>query len=439
MISGDLTFVKLFNSNTLIMRTSSTFSVLFWIYTKRSKNNLAVVYARITLNGRKLNISLKRKADVSLWNSSKQRVMGNCPQSKDLNQFLDQEHSRLFQCYQELKIEGKVLSPESIKTKYFGEDVRLFSLEDIFKYHRDHMFSKLKHNTSRMYNTSENYIRQFLKKEYKRNDFYLRELDYSFILRFENFLRAVRPRHYQKSLQHNAVMKHIQRLRKMVTLAFHLEWIDRDPFVKFKPNLIQKERGFLSAEELGCIENLEIDSQRLKRVRDLFVFSCYTGISYGDLMLLTPQNLMIGIDRKFWIITKREKNGNQVKLPLLTKAISLIEDYKNEESCVIKNSLLPIISNQKVNSYLKEIAEKCKIQKKITFHLARHTFATTIALTNGVPIETVSKILGHRKLSTTQIYAKVIERKVSDDMEMLQQKLNNQGTISSVQSKEKMD
>lgn len=290
-----------------------------------------------------------------------------------------------------------------------------------------------------MYNTSQNYIRQFLKKEYKRNDFYLRELDYSFILRFENFLRAVRPRYYQKSLQNNAVMKHIQRLRKMVTLAFHLEWIDGDPFVKFKPHLIQKERGFLSAEELESIENLEIEGQRLKRVRDLFIFSCYTGISYGDLMLLTPQNLMIGIDRKFWIITKREKNGNQVKLPLLTKAISLIENYKNEESCIINNRLLPRISNQKVNSYLKEIAGMCKIQKKITFHLARHTFATTVASTNGVPIETVSKILGHRKLSTTQIYAKVIERKVSDDMEILQQKLNNLGTISSGQSKEKID
>lgn len=290
-----------------------------------------------------------------------------------------------------------------------------------------------------MYNTSQNYIRQFLKKEYKRNDFYLRELDYSFILRFENFLRAVRPRYYQKSLQNNAVMKHIQRLRKMVTLAFHLEWIDGDPFVKFKPHLIQKERGFLSAEELESIENLEIEGQRLKRVRDLFIFSYYTGISYGDLMLLTPQNLMIGIDRKFWIITKREKNGNQVKLPLLTKAISLIENYKNEESCIINNRLLPRISNQKVNSYLKEIAGMCKIQKKITFHLARHTFATTVASTNGVPIETVSKILGHRKLSTTQIYAKVIERKVSDDMEILQQKLNNLGTISSGQSKEKID
>ncbi|MGM1054548.1 MAG: site-specific integrase [Bacteroidota bacterium] len=421
------------------MRTTSTFSVLFWIYTKRAKNNLAVIYARITLNGRKLNISLKRKADVSLWNSSKQRAMGNSFQSKDLNQFLDQEHSRLFQCYQELKIEGKVLSPESIKSRYFGDLGPLVSLEDLFKYHNENFFSKLKYNTSRLYITSQNYIRKFLKKEYKRSDFYLKELDYSFIIKFENFLRSVRPRHYQKSIQHNAVMKHIQRLRKMVTLAFHMEWIDRDPFVKFKPNLIQKERGFLTTEELGTIENIEIDSQRLKRVRDLFIFSCYTGISYGDLMLLTPQNLIIGIDKKIWIITKREKNGNQVKVPLLTKAISLIEEYKNEESCIIKNSLLPLISNQKVNSYLKEIAVKCKIQKNLTFHLARHTFATIVALTNGVPIETVSKILGHRKLSTTQIYAKVIERKVSDDMEMLQQKLNNQGTISTVHSMGKME
>lgn len=125
------------------MRTVSTFSILFWIYTKRAKNNLAVIYARITINGKKLNISLKRKADVRLWSSGKQRVNGKCPNSKELNEFLDQEYSRLFQCYQELKIQGKVLSPESIKAKYFGEDEHLFSLEDIFKYHNDHMFSKL--------------------------------------------------------------------------------------------------------------------------------------------------------------------------------------------------------------------------------------------------------------------------------------------------------
>lgn len=230
-------------------------------------------------------------------------------------------------------------------------------------------------------------------------------------------------------------MKHIQRLRKMVTLAFHLEWTDRDPFVKFKPHLISKERGFLSAEELESMENLKVESQRLQKVKDLFIFSCYTGICYADLMLLTPQNLMIGIDKKFWIITKREKNGNQVKLPVLSKAMTLIEHYKHDPNCLINNSLLPKISNQKVNSYLKEIAVLCKIEKKVTFHLARHTFATTIALTNGVPIETVSKILGHRKLSTTQIYAKVIERKVSEDMEMLQQKIDENSEVNIVRSK----
>ncbi len=416
------------------MRTLSTFSILFWVYSQRAKNNLAIVYARITLNGRKLNISLKRKVDVSLWDSKKQRVSGKNPKCKELNQFLDQEQSKLFQCYQELRMEGKVLSPETIKSRYFGNPEHLFSLEDIFEYHNNNMTSKLKHNTSRLYITSQNYIRKFVKKEYGRKDLYMKELDYSFIIKFENFLRVVRPRHYRKKLQHNAVMKHIQRLRKMVTLAFHLEWIDRDPFVKFKSYLIQKERGFLTIEELEKMENVILEIPRLKKVRDLFIFSCYTGISYADLMLLTPQNLVIGMDKKIWIVTKREKNGNQVKLPLLLKASNLVDEYKNKKVCLINNSLLPRISNQKVNSYLKEIAEICGIKKNITFHLARHTFATTVALSNGVPIETVSKILGHKKLSTTQIYAKVIERKVSEDMEDLQQKLNGMTNVHSEHS-----
>ncbi|HSI70822.1 MAG TPA: site-specific integrase [Gillisia sp.] len=412
------------------MRTQSTFSVLFWIYSKRAINNLAVIYARITINSKILNISLKRKADIHLWDQKKRRVKGTCAKSKDLNQYLDQEYSKIFQCYQDLRIEGKVLSPENIKSKYFGGFDQIVSLEDLYKYHNENFFSKLKHNTSRLYITSQNYIRSFIKKEYRRSDFYLKELDYSFIIKFENYLRSVRPRHYQIRLQHNAVMKHLQRLRKMVTLAFHLEWIDRDPFVKFKPHLELKEREFLTVEELHKIENLEPEIPRLQKVRDLFIFSCYTGISYSDLMLLTPQNVSIGIDKKLWIITRREKNGNQVKLPLLSNAIIILEKYRNDRDCQISNSLLPLISNQKLNSYLKEIATTCKIRKNVTFHLARHTFATTVALTNGVPIETVSKILGHRKLSTTQIYAKVIERKVSEDMNILQKKLDENFTLN---------
>lgn len=406
------------------MRTQSTFSVLFWIYSKRAKENQTAIYARISINGRKLNISLKRKVDVDLWDPKKQKLMGKSPYAKELNQFLEQERSTLFQCYQDLRMEGAVISAETIKSRYFGDREHLFALEDIFEYHNNNMFSKLKRNTTRLYITSQNYIRGFVEKVYGRKDLYLKELDYSFIVKFENYLRTVKPRHYRKNLQHNAVMKHIQRLRKMITLAYHLDWIEKDPFVKFKPHLERREREFLTPEDLEGLELVKLEIPRLKKVRDLFIFSCYTGISFGDLILLTSQNLVIGIDKKFWIITRREKNGNQVKVPLLAKAMNLLEEYKNNEECRIKNSLLPTITNQKANSYLKEIAAKCSIKKNLTFHLARHTFATTVALSNGVPIETVSKILGHKKLSTTQIYAKVIERKVGEDMELLQQKLN---------------
>lgn len=410
------------------MRTNATFSILFWVYSQRTTNNEAPLYARISVNRKKVNISLKRKVDVNRWDSSKQRVKGTGAKAKDLNLFLDQEYSRLVQIYQEIRYQGKVISPENVKARYFKEDQNLLTLEDIFLYHNENMFSKLKHNTSRLYQTSQNYIRLFIQKEYNRKDYYLGDLDYSFILKFENYLRSVKPRNYRKKLHHNAVMKHIQRLRKMVTLAFHLEWIDRDPFVKFRSHLIQKEREFLTSDDLLKIENVKLEEFRLQKVRDIFIFSCYTGISYGDVMLLTKQNIVKGIDGKEWIVTKREKNGNQVKLPLLDKAAGILKTYEFDRNCNINNSLLPVISNQKMNSYLKEIAQKCKIKTNITFHLARHTFATTVALSNGVPIETVSKILGHRKLSTTQIYAKVVERKVSDDMELLQQRLKEKAT-----------
>ncbi len=408
------------------MRKQSTFSVLFWLYVKRAVHNQATIYARITLNSRRMNISLKRKANISAWDQSKQRLAGKDAFSKELNEFLDQEYSRFFQCYQELRIEKKVLSLENIKAKFFGQEEKLFSLEDIFTYHNEQCFPKLSWNTSRLYITSQNYLRAFIKKAFGRNDYYLQELDFNFILKFESYLRSVKPKRHNKKLQHNAVMKHIQRLKKMITLALHLEWIERDPFAKFKSQLIPKEREFLSSEELNEIEKLELKIDRLKRTRDLFLFSCYTGISYGDLMLLTRQNLTIGIDKKVWIVTKRMKNGNAVKLPLLSKAINILEVYKDDKVCLANKSLLPTISNQKVNQYLKEIAVKAGIEKNVTFHIARHTFATTVALSNGVPIETVSKILGHKKLSTTQIYAKVVERKVSEDMEILQQKINTE-------------
>ena len=190
----------------------------------------------------------------------------------------------------------------------------------------------------------------------------------------------------------------------------------------------KRQREFLTEEELQNIVNLDVTSERLEIVKDLFLFSCYTGIPYGDIIQLSHKNLVIGIDGNKWITAKRNKNGIPYELPLLDVPLSLLNKYFGHARTKATGTLLPKISNQKLNSYLKEIADLCKIKKNLTFHMARHTFATTVTLSNGVPIETVSKMLGHTKLATTQIYARVIEKKVSNDMQLLRSKLNNQST-----------
>ena len=192
------------------------------------------------------------------------------------------------------------------------------------------------------------------------------------------------------------------------------------------------ERNVLTLDEIETIENKEFKMPRLQHVRDLFIFSCYTGLAYADVMNLTSRNIVLGMDRERWIYTSRQKTESQVRVPLLPKALAVIEKYKDDPQTVNSGYLLPHFSNQKLNSYLKEIADVCGIQKNLTFHLARHTFATTITLTNGVPIETVSKLLGHSSIKITQIYAKVVENKICEDMNMLKTKLTKRPSPKAV-------
>lgn len=217
-------------------------------------------------------------------------------------------------------------------------------------------------------------------------------------------------------------MKHLERLKKMMNLALRLEWIDKDPFVRFKLKFTKYQQAFLSQSELEVLVSGRLSKEVHRKTRDVFVFACYTGLSYIDVKLLCDDHIVRGIDRDYWIFTKREKNDESVKIPLLDKPFEILKKY--EQDCNNrKEALLPVFTNQKINKYLKEIASILKINKKLTFHVARHTFATTVTLSNGVPIETVSKLLGHTKLSTTQIYARVIEQKVSSDMRLLRSKL----------------
>ena len=408
------------------MQHSRTFSILFWINTSRIKNGEAKIYARITVNQKRVNISLKYNVLVNTWSTNKSRVTGNSQKSRIINHYLDQVHSKLFKCYQELNAEEKLVTSLAIKNRFLGIDQKHYSMQNLIDYHNDKMVHKLHKDTMRHYKTSQKYILSLIKKRYKNSDIYLKDIGYDFILEFENMLRA----HNQGAIANNTMITHIQRLRKMTTMAYHMEWIDRDPFAKYKAKHEKVERGFLTETELSRIEELPYSIERIQTVKDLFVFSCYTGITYGDIMLLTKDNIVFGLDGYQWINTKRQKNGNPVKIPLLPKALSLIESYKKHPKSILKGTLFPRISNQKLNSYLKEIAVLCDISKNITFHMARHTFATTVTLTNGVPIETVSKILGHTKIATTQIYAKVIERKVSNDMFMLRMKLGQNKIVN---------
>ncbi|MDG1729413.1 MAG: site-specific integrase [Algibacter sp.] len=401
------------------MQSQNTFSLSFWINATRAINNYSPIYARITVNGKRANISLKRKVKISEWDSSKGKARGTKQESRLLNRYLDLVKNRVYEAHDQLVKEKIFICSQSIKARFLGEDNEEYSLLTLVDYHNTQMSESLTYGTLKNYFTTQKYIKLFLTKKRKTQDIYLSQLTFRFLVDFEKFLRLYIPVDHQKKMENNTIMKHIQRLRKMVTLAYKMEWLDKDPFIKFKPTYIKNEREFLREDELQNIIEKEFEIERLTLVKDLFVFSCYTGLSYIDVMNLNEDDIAIGIDGGRWIITNRQKTHNKVKIPILPTAQELIKKYADHLKTKKTKTLFPNISNQKLNSYLKEIADLCKIKKNLTFHIARHTFATTITLSNGVPIETVSKLLGHTKITTTQIYARVIDKKISEDMAKL--------------------
>jgi integrase len=210
--------------------------------------------------------------------------------------------------------------------------------------------------------------------------------------------------------------------KRFTNVALTYGWLERNPFAGYTIKTREKERGYLTQDEIEAISAKNITIPRIEQVRDIFIFSCYTGLAYADVKKLTAEHLTNGIDGQKWIVTNRTKTDKRSAIPLLPQALVILEKYKAHIEQT--GMLLPVLSNQRMNSYLKEVGDICGITKVLTFHLARHSFATSIALTNGVPIETVSKMLGHTNLKTTQIYAKVVDTKISQDMERLKEKLN---------------
>lgn len=402
---------------------NNTFSILFFTRKSRSNSRLLKIYCRITVNGKRTEMSLQRSISVNNWDISKGKARGTTTNSRILNNYLDNIYSKILNCHKQLLEENKVISASAIKARYLGKDDNRKTLLELIEYHNTNMNSILKPGTLKNYYTTEKYLKEFLVKRRKVDDIHLKQLNYRFITDFEQFLRTYKDSKGSLKLSNNGVMKHLERFKKIINLSIKLEWIVKNPFSKFQLKFTKYDRQYLTERELKLIEETYFKQERLERVKDIFLFSCYTGLSYIDVKELSVNQIVLGIDNRYWIHTKREKTNELVKIPILPKALVIIEKYKRFLEVTNSKTLLPLYSNQKTNSYLKEIAKACSIHKNITFHVARHTFATTIMLSNGVPIETVSKLLGHTKLSTTQIYARVLEHKISEDIDSLLQRL----------------
>ena len=401
---------------------SSNYSLLF--YLKKSKNYVSgakPIYMRITINGNARELSTGRSCDPSKWSSSANRSKGNREEFKTLNAFLDTLEHKIAAIHLQLLRNGEEITAERLKLKYLGKDVQHITLMSIFVQHNAEIKALLgngfKPNTLKGYITSISHVQRFLEKQYTVKDIDVRKIDHGFVAAYEFFLRS------DLGCSAISAAKYIKHLRKIFNLCIAHRWIAENPFAFYKSKAKPRQKEFLTQFELESIEQKIFNMPRLSHVRDIFVFCCYTGLSYADVKKLTPRDIARGVDGKLWVLTSREKTETTSNIPLLPKALEIIEQYRNYPASAVKGAVLPVLSNQKMNSYLKEIADLCEIAKDLTFHMARHTFATTITLANNVPIETVSKMLGHTDIKTTQHYAKLLDTRVGSDMEKLQERL----------------
>lgn len=396
----------------------SRLKTLFWLYKSRAnKKGQAPIVFRITINNLKTEIYTGIFIDLPSWDSNKEKVRGKNELANEINSQLVMLKSKAVKAYNALIEKEIPITAEGVKLRINGDDEDTQTLLKVFLYHNSlierGVGTTCTKATLTKYRTLEGKIKKYLHHQYQRKDIFLKELNHQFIVNFEVYLKKV------EGISHNPTIKYIQFLKKIINMAIAHSWLDKNPFQNFKCSLKEVERGYLSKEELDKIRQKEIANERLTIVKDIFVFCCYTGLSYADVKKLTTHGIVVGVDGSKWINSIRKKTGTRISVPILPIAAEMLAKYESER----KGNLLPVLSNQKMNAYLKEIGDICGVQKKLTFHLARHTFATTVTLSNGVPIETVSKMLGHTNLKTTQIYAKVVDTKISEDMKALKNKL----------------
>jgi site-specific recombinase XerD len=381
------------------------------------------LYCRITVDGKEVRFGMKCDVNPKYWDAKTSKATGRTAEVVKVNTLVDNTKAAIYKVYRELQERDNYVTAERIKNVFLGAETKQKTLLELFDKHNKERGLQI--GVSICDSNHKGYIRtrkrlaDFIRLWYNVSDVPVKEVDHKFITNFETYLIA----NYQ--LEHNTLTKYLKNLRHIIGMAIDDELIMKNPFSKRSVQYQNTDRGFLTQDEIDRLAGFQFDKIELEQARDVFLFCCFTGLSYSDLCNLSEENIQISFDGKLWIKGRRVKTNIEYNIPLLNIPKIILEKYK---SSLPDNKLLPVGQIYEYNGLLKKIAKISGIGKRITSHLARHSFATTITLTKGVPIETVSKMLGHTSIKTTQIYARILSSKISSDMEMLSGKLQGMET-----------
>lgn len=426
------------------MTSTNTFGVHYVLRHPNRETKLWTIYARIVVNGGRTEMALKCKILHADWNAKKGAAKDKKEELQLLNLYLDEVRAKLLSHFRSMELHNELLTAELLKERYLGTGPKAEPAMTLVKAIGEHNklagTGDLEEGTLKNYRTTLRYVKNYCAENYAAKDVYLKHLAFKFIVELASYIVA-HPIKKNRPCTRNGLMKHMERIKKISNWCVTMGYLEKNPFEAFELKFTRKDPVFLTIEELQLMEQFSCEDLKMQLVADLFVFSCYTGLDYGDLMDLHRDNIGMDKNGNTWIYTNRNKTDIRVVVPLLAPALAIYHKYQQLQLAVPMDTitllpavkgqvnfdrpghLFPWISNQELNRCLKIIALAHGITKALRFKTARHTFATTVTLLNGVPIETISKMLGHTKLSTTMIYTHITHAKIGADMQQLQQKL----------------